>query len=152
MLDFSRVQNYYIACGYTDMRKQIDGLAAVVELQFGRKLDEVSIFLFCIWPGGGSPQYLNDRNCIAVCSPTTQAALDPYMDFVLYAEPLFDTDVNERLLILDTDITTYMKSCAAKFIRGEMSFDEWDTYCSTLESMGLQEWVGIYQERLDTYQ
>ena len=47
MLDFSRVQNYYIACGYTDMRKQIDGLAAVVELQFRRKLDEVSIFLFC---------------------------------------------------------------------------------------------------------
>ena len=32
MLDFSRIQNYYIACGYTDMRKQIDGLAAVVEL------------------------------------------------------------------------------------------------------------------------
>ena len=47
MLDFSRVQNYFIACGYTDMRKQIDGLAAVVELQFGKKLDEVSIFLFC---------------------------------------------------------------------------------------------------------
>ena len=25
MIDFSRVRNYYIACGYTDMRKQIDG-------------------------------------------------------------------------------------------------------------------------------
>ena len=47
MLDFSRVQNYFIACGYTDMRKQIDGLTAVVELQFGQKLDEASIFLFC---------------------------------------------------------------------------------------------------------
>ena len=47
MLDFSRVQNYYIACGYTDMRKQIDGLVAVVELQFKQKLDETSIFLFC---------------------------------------------------------------------------------------------------------
>ena len=47
MLDFSRVQNYYIACGYTDMRKQIDGLAAVVELQFGKKLDETAVFLFC---------------------------------------------------------------------------------------------------------
>ena len=46
MLDFSRVQNYYIACGYTDMRKQIDGLVAVVELQFKQKLDETSIFLF----------------------------------------------------------------------------------------------------------
>ena len=47
MLDFSRVQNYYIACGYTDMRKQIDGLVAMVELQFKQKLDETSIFLFC---------------------------------------------------------------------------------------------------------
>ncbi len=42
MLDYSRVQNYYIACGYTDMRKQIDGLAVVVEQQFGKKLEEYS--------------------------------------------------------------------------------------------------------------
>lgn len=48
MLDFSRVQNYYIACGYTDMRKQIDGLVAMVELQYGQTLDERSIFLFCV--------------------------------------------------------------------------------------------------------
>lgn len=47
MIDFGKVQNYYIACGYTDMRKQIDGLVAVVELQFRRELDETSLFLFC---------------------------------------------------------------------------------------------------------
>ena len=47
MLDFSRVQNYYIACGYTDMRRQIDGLVAMVQLQFGKEMDEASIFLFC---------------------------------------------------------------------------------------------------------
>ena len=47
MLDYSRVQNYYIACGHTDMRKQIDGLVAVVELLFDQKIDETSIFLFC---------------------------------------------------------------------------------------------------------
>jgi len=37
----------YIACGYTDMRKQIDGLAAVVQQVF--KLDpfERSLYLFC---------------------------------------------------------------------------------------------------------
>ena len=52
MLDFSRVQNYYIACGYTDMRKQIDGLVAVVELQFKRKLDETSIFAVLRATGG----------------------------------------------------------------------------------------------------
>ena len=47
MLDFSRVQNYYIACGYTDMRKQIDGLAALVQTQFGHEMDETSLYLFC---------------------------------------------------------------------------------------------------------
>ena len=74
------------------------------------------------------------------------------MDYTLYAEPLFDADTNSRLQILGNDIDTYVRSSAAKFIRGEMSFDEWDTYCQTLEGMGLQEWVGIYQERLDSYQ
>ena len=39
MLDFSRVQNYYIACGYTDMRKQIDGLAELGLHQCGQTVD-----------------------------------------------------------------------------------------------------------------
>ncbi len=47
MIDFSKVRNYYIACGYTDMRKQIDGLVLVIQLQFGRELDEETLFLFC---------------------------------------------------------------------------------------------------------
>lgn len=114
-----------------------------------------TIAQFTFWPGGGAPQYLNENNCIAVTSDTTQAAqeaLNPYMDYTLYAEPLFDADTNSRLQILGNDIDTYVRSSAAKFIRGEMSFDEWDTYCQTLEGMGLQEWVGIYQERLDSYQ
>ena len=32
--DLTRAQNIYIACGYTDMRKSIDGLAAIVQQQF----------------------------------------------------------------------------------------------------------------------
>ena len=114
-----------------------------------------TIAQFTIWPGGGSPQYLNVHNCIAVTSDTTQAAqeaLNPYMDYTLYAEPLFDTDTNERLQILQNDIDTYVKTTAAKLIKGEMSFDEWDTYCKTLQNMGLDEWVSIYQAVLDTYQ
>ena len=47
MLDFSAVTNFYIRCGYTDMRMQIDGLAALVRLDYGMELDEHSIFLFC---------------------------------------------------------------------------------------------------------
>ena len=42
MIDLAKVRNYYIACGYTDLRLGIDGLAAVVTQQYGRHLDEES--------------------------------------------------------------------------------------------------------------
>lgn len=47
MIDLSKVRSYNVACGYTDLRLGIDGLAAVVIQQFGSQLDEESLFLFC---------------------------------------------------------------------------------------------------------
>jgi transposase len=40
-------ENVYIACGYTDMRKSIDGLAAIVKQTF--RLDPLArnLYLFC---------------------------------------------------------------------------------------------------------
>lgn len=32
--DITVAENIYIACGYTDMRKSIDGLASIVQQQF----------------------------------------------------------------------------------------------------------------------
>ena len=61
--DIRMAQNVYIACGHTDMRKSIDGLAAIVQQQF--RLDPFSpaLFLFCgkkhdrikalLWEGDG---------------------------------------------------------------------------------------------------
>jgi transposase len=45
--DISKCENIYIACGYTDMRKGIDGLAATVQEVFGLDPLSNSIFLFC---------------------------------------------------------------------------------------------------------
>ena len=47
MIDLSNIKNYYIACGYTDLRRGIDGLAQIVMLQYGCEIDENSLFLFC---------------------------------------------------------------------------------------------------------
>ncbi len=47
MIDLSGVNKYYVACGYTDLRRGIDGLAAIVTQQFGEGLREDSLFLFC---------------------------------------------------------------------------------------------------------
>ena len=42
MIDLSNIKNYYIACGYTDLRRGIDGLAQIVTLQYGYEIDENS--------------------------------------------------------------------------------------------------------------
>ena len=47
MIDLSKVKNYYVACGYTDLRRGIDGLAAIVTQQYAGQLSEESLFLFC---------------------------------------------------------------------------------------------------------
>lgn len=45
--DISSAEQIYIACGYTDMRKSIDGLAAVVQQNFQLSPFQKSLFLFC---------------------------------------------------------------------------------------------------------
>lgn len=53
----------YIVCGYTDLRRGIDGLAAIIQAQFRMNPFEKTLFLFCgrrtdrikglIWDGDG---------------------------------------------------------------------------------------------------
>ena len=47
MLKEISVANIYIVCGRTDMRRSIDGLAAIIQEQFGLELFTDSLFLFC---------------------------------------------------------------------------------------------------------
>ena len=44
--DISRAEHIYIVCGYTDMRKAIDGLAAIVQQNFKLDVFSGSLFLF----------------------------------------------------------------------------------------------------------
>lgn len=46
MIDLRHVRRYYVACGYTDLRRGIDGLAAIVTQQYGGQRNEESLFLF----------------------------------------------------------------------------------------------------------
>lgn len=42
-----QVDSIYVVCGYTDMRKSITGLSAIIIQQFSVRPDEHSLFLFC---------------------------------------------------------------------------------------------------------
>jgi transposase len=45
--DAIRAEHIYIACGYTDMRKSIDGLSVLVQQTFNLDPFSNSLFLFC---------------------------------------------------------------------------------------------------------
>ncbi len=45
--DISGLENICIICGYTDMRKSIDGFCAIVEDQLKMDPSSTTLFLFC---------------------------------------------------------------------------------------------------------
>lgn len=45
--DFTGAERIYLACGYTDLRRGIDGLAAIVQQQFQLNPFTRTLFLFC---------------------------------------------------------------------------------------------------------
>ena len=47
LTDFTGADRVYIACGYTDLRRGIDGLAALVQQQFNLDPFTNTLFLFC---------------------------------------------------------------------------------------------------------
>lgn len=61
--DISIAQRIYFACGYTDMRKSIDGLATMIQSQFDIDPFDPALFLSCgrkcdrmkalLWEGDG---------------------------------------------------------------------------------------------------
>ena len=64
LTDFTGADRVYIACGYTDLRRGIDGLASLVQQQFNLDPFTNTLFLFCgrrrdrikalYWEGNGS--------------------------------------------------------------------------------------------------
>lgn len=47
MLNIDKVETVYLACGYTDLRKSIDGLVMIVQNQFKLNPFEKALFVFC---------------------------------------------------------------------------------------------------------
>jgi len=47
LINFKKVDQVYLVCGYTDLRKGIDGLGAIIEHKFELDLFQDAVFLFC---------------------------------------------------------------------------------------------------------
>ena len=51
-----------------------------------------------------------------------------------------------------TDVQTYMDEIVIKFMIGDADIDaEWDTYLSTMESLGVNDMIDIYAAAYERY-
>lgn len=64
----------------------------------------------------------------------------------------YTLEENEQVSAILTDVNTYIEETMAKFITGEMSFDEWDSYLANLEKMNVQQYVDITQKAYERMQ
>lgn len=81
-----------------------------------------------LWPYGKTPEFQ------ATLLTLTQDETDTYNDAW-------------------ADITGFISERTAKFITGELSIEqEWDNYLNSLEKMGLQDVIDVYQAAYDRYQ
>ena len=58
----------------------------------------------------------------------------------------------EQMDYLFTDIQSYLNENIAAFITGSRSLDEWDDYVATIESMGLADYMALYQTLYERYE
>ena len=62
---------------------------------------------------------------------------------------LLTTDENSTYTDKNAAITTYVQASGLKFITGEESLDNWDTYLAELDKLGLQECIKLNQASYD---
>ena len=85
-------------------------------------------------------------------SPGHQAKFDRnenyYRKYAIYQyvpSMLMSEEDNDALSLIQTDILSYTNEMRAKWLAYGGVEDEWDAYVARLESMGLEEYVDIYQ-------
>jgi len=61
------------------------------------------------------------------------------------------TDESSQVANIVSDILTYAGTEITRYIMGENSMDDYDTFTSTMESMGIQDALDIYQAAYERY-
>ena len=72
------------------------------------------------------------------------AKVEPFLEEVSEATmPILDTATQNRFTYLNSEIGTYCKETWAKFITGDLPFDQWGSYCEQLDKLGYPEFEAM---------
>ncbi|MCQ6561645.1 extracellular solute-binding protein [Paenibacillus mendelii] len=97
--------------------------------------------------------FLSKRANDNIIGPIAAQVEAKYVNVWKEAFPLvyFSDDQQKRISILEADLKTYVEQMEAKFVTGMEPLDNWDKYVSTLERMGVAEYLQIHQEAYDLW-
>lgn len=120
----------------------------------GLGLEEV-LGKFVPWGGGANPSRAEDRCFGANMYPDLERGITEgllaYAPDEVWGEFNYSLEDSVRRATLEQDIVSYIDEMTAKFVTGNVSFDEWDTYLSNLDKMGFAELMEIYNRGYENY-
>ncbi|MFS0723468.1 extracellular solute-binding protein [Paenibacillus sp. 1P07SE] len=120
----------------------------------GLTLDE-AVGQYLAWPGSGQPTLQTEKFSKGGASyPSALESTEKVSDyFPMEVWPAFThTDEESAVLAsIGNDLTTYISEMMVRFITGASSFSEWDSYLDTLDRMGLERYMDVYQQAYDRY-
>ncbi|MEG0294293.1 ABC transporter substrate-binding protein [Enterococcus sp.] len=80
----------------------------------------------------------------------TEEKVVPYAE-VPYPLIFLTKEEQDKVNAIETDLKTYIEQMEAKFITGVEPLSNWDTYIDTIESMGVEAYIQVYQDAYDSW-
>ncbi|ADO56684.1 ABC transporter substrate-binding protein [Paenibacillus polymyxa] len=111
-------------------------------------------------PGTGNPGVItfDDFGKVVDMEPRAQKRAEylekyytPYMKKENYPSIFFEPDELDKINRIEPELIKYVNTQRGKFIVDGEVDEKWDSYVKTLEKMGLNELMEIYQKGLDRY-
>lgn len=81
----------------------------------------------------------------------TQEKIEKFAE-VPYPLVYLTKEEQDKVSASATDLATYIEQMEAKFITGVEPLSNWDKFIDTIESMGIAEYVSVYQEAYDKWE
>lgn len=104
-------------------------------------------------PTFGDPRIVRDfvySEEVIACTEVWESAYGS-SDNYISSSVTMTTDESEEFYGIYTDIGTYAQTELMRFVVGEVSMDQWDTFVSTVKEMGIDDCTAIYQQAYDRY-
>ncbi|GIP40426.1 ABC transporter substrate-binding protein [Paenibacillus sp. J31TS4] len=121
----------------------------------GLSLDQ-TVSQYLVWPGGYYPGFVRQKYFKGAEGRQTSVEnakkAEPYTIKDVWPVFNFTLDEEERLLDVKNDIDTYVDEMRDKFISGAEPIEKWDAYVQTINKMGLDRYMKVYQAAFERYQ